>query len=77
MSMTVMASFRTTPENKARVEALAKKTKRSASYYYNQMLDEYLEDLEDLQDAILVAENIKDGKEKTISLEYLKKEFGL
>lgn len=39
--------------------------------------DEYLEDLEDLQDAIMVAEDIRSGKEETISLEALKKEFGL
>ena len=39
--------------------------------------DEYLEDLEDLQDAIMVAKNILSGKEETISFEVLKKGFGL
>lgn len=44
---------------------------------FNTTLDEYLENLEDLQDAIMVAENIQRGNEDTISLEALKKELDL
>lgn len=44
---------------------------------FNTTPDEYLEDLEDLHDAIMVAENLQRGKEETISFEALKKEFDL
>ena len=48
MSATATVSFRTTPELKQRVSLLAKKTRRSTSFYYNLLLDEYLSDLEDI-----------------------------
>lgn len=44
---------------------------------FNTTLDEYLENLEDLQDAIMVADDIRSGKEDTIFLEALEKDFSL
>lgn len=74
--MTTTVTFRTSPENKARVEELAKRTRRSAAFYYNILLEEHLDDLEDIYDAIEVRENVRKGKEKTYSLESVAKELG-
>lgn len=74
--MTTTVTFRTSPENKARIENLAKRTRRSAAFYYNVLLDEHLEDLEDVYDAIQVREDVRAGKEKTYSLESVAEELG-
>lgn len=74
--MTTTVTFRTSPENKARVEELAKRTRRSAAFYYNILLEEHLDDLEDIYDAIEARENVRKGKEKTHSLESVAKELG-
>lgn len=77
MAMTATVTFRTTPENKARVEELAKRTKRSAGFYYNVLLDDYLDDLEDIYDALEISARVKAGKEKTYTAEEVRKELGL
>ena len=46
MAMTATVTFRTTPEKKARIEELAKRTKRSAGFYYNVLLEDYLDELD-------------------------------
>lgn len=74
--MTTTVTFRTSPENKARIENLAKRTRRSAAFYYNVLLEEHLDDLEDVYDAIQVREDVRAGKEKTYSLESVAKELG-
>ena len=48
MALTVTATFRTKPELKSRIELLAKATRRSTSFYYNLLLEEYHDDLEDI-----------------------------
>ena len=77
MSATATVSFRTTPELKQRVSLLAKKTRRSTSFYSNLLLDEYLSDLEDIYLSEEVAAEIKSGKQKTYSAEEVYKELGL
>ena len=77
MSMTATATFRTTPELKGRVDSLAKKTRRSASFYYNLLLEEYLEDLEDVYLSEKVLEDIRSGKTKTYPAEEVYKELGI
>ncbi len=74
--MTTTITFRTSPENKSRIDELAKRTRRSASFYYNILLEEHLDELEDIYDAINVRENVRAGKEKTYSLESVAKELG-
>ncbi len=74
--MTTTVTFRTSPENKARVEELAKKTRRSAAFFYNILLEEHLDELEDIYDAIDAREKVKAGKEKTYSLESVAEELG-
>lgn len=48
MAMTAIATFRTTQEFKSRVDSLAKETRRPSSFYFNLLLEEHLEDLEDI-----------------------------
>ena len=70
-------NFRTNPKSKLRIENLAKMTKRPASFYYNFLLDEYLDDLEDIFLAEEIVKKIRAGKEKVYSLEEVKNELGL
>ena len=41
----------------------------------NVLLEEYLEDIEDIYDAIQIRENVRTGKEKTYSFDSIKKEM--
>ena len=75
MALTATVTFRTTPELKERVDNLAKRTRRSSGFYYNALLEDYLDDLEDIYDAIQISERVRAGKEKTYSLEDVAKEL--
>lgn len=77
MTNSVVINFRSNPQSKIRVERLAKMTKRPASFYYNFLLDEYLDDLEDIFLAEEVIKNIRSGKEKTYTLAEVEAELGL
>lgn len=77
MTNSVVINFRSNPQSKMRVERLAKMTKRPASFYYNFLLDEYLDDLEDIFLAEEVIKNIRSGKEKTYTLAEVEAELGL
>ena len=77
MTNSVVINFRSNPQNKIRVERLAKITKRPASFYYNYLLDEYLDDLEDIFLAEEVIKNVRSGKERTYSLAEVESELGL
>ncbi|MBC6712425.1 CopG family transcriptional regulator [Treponema sp. Marseille-Q3903] len=77
MTNSAVINFRSNPQSKIRVERLAKLTKRPASFYYNYLLDEYLDDLEDLFLAEEVIKNVRSGKERTYSLAEVESELGL
>ena len=77
MTNTAVINFRANPQLKIRVENLAKQTKRPAAFYYNYLLDEYLDELEDIFLAEEVVKKIRSGKEKTYSLEETERELGL
>lgn len=77
MTNSAVINFRSNPQSKIRVERLAKMTKRPASFYYNFLLDEYLDDLEDIFLAEEVIKNIRSGKEKTYTLAEVESELGL
>lgn len=77
MTNSAVINFRSNPQSKIRVERLAKMTKRPASFYYNFLLDEYLDDLEDIFLAEEVIKNIRSGKERTYSLAEVESELGL
>ncbi len=77
MTNSAVINFRSNPQSKIRVERLAKMTKRPASFYYNYLLDEYLDDIEDIFLAEEVIKNIRNGKEKTYTLAEVEAELGL
>lgn len=77
MTNSAVINFRSNPQSKIRIERLAKMTKRPASFYYNYLLDEYLDDLEDIFLAEEVVKNIRSGKEKTYTLAEVEAELGL
>ena len=77
MTNSAVINFRSNPQSKIRVERLAKITTRPASFYYNYLLDEYLDDLEDIFLAEEVIKNVRSGKEKTYSLAEVESELGL
>ena len=49
MALTATATFRTSSEFKKRIDNLAKETKRSAGFFYNLLLEEHLDELEDIK----------------------------
>lgn len=77
MTNSAVINFRSNPQSKIRVERLAKLTKRPASFYYNYLLDEYLDDLEDIFLSEEVIKNVRSGKERTYSLAEVESELGL
>lgn len=72
-----MLSVRLPEELEQRLEALAKATGRSKTYYVRQALIEKLEDMEDLYMAEAVMERIASGEEKTTPLADVERELGL
>ena len=75
MNNSAVINFRSNPKNKTRVERLAKITKRPASFYYNYLLDEYLDDIEDIFLAEEVVKKVRSGKERTYSLAEVESEL--
>ena len=72
-----MLSVRLPEELERRLEALAKATGRSKTYYVREALIEKIEYLEDLYLAEAVMERIASGEEKTTSLADVERELGL
>ncbi len=72
-----MLSVRLPEDIEKRLEALAKATGRSKTYYVREALIQKLEDMEDLYLAEAVLERIASGKEKTYQLADLERELGL
>ncbi len=72
-----MLAIRLPPEIETRLEALAKATGRTKTYYAREAILEHLADLEDiyLAEQRLVA--LRAGKTKTIPLEAVLKRHGL
>lgn len=72
-----MLAIRLPEEIEARLEALAKKTGRTKTYYARQAILEYLDDLEDYYLASSRMREIESGREKTIPLEEVMREYGM
>ncbi len=62
-------SIRLDPETEARLDALAKETGRTKSFYVRTLIEEYLEDLEDIYLAEKELEAIRQGQSRLISHE--------
>ncbi|WP_333818075.1 type II toxin-antitoxin system RelB family antitoxin [Tabrizicola sp.] len=72
-----MLSVRLPEELEQRLEALAKATGRSKTYYVREALIEKIEYLEDLYLAEAVMERLASGEEKTTPLADVERELGL
>jgi RHH-type rel operon transcriptional repressor/antitoxin RelB len=72
-----MLAIRLPVDIETRLEALAKATGRSKTFYARQAILEHLEDLEDLYLAEQRLIDIRAGKTKTIPLDDVMKAYGL
>ena len=72
-----MLAVRLPADIERRLEALAKATGRTKSFYVREAILEHLEDLEDLYLAERELKAVRAGKSKTVSLEKLMKLYGL
>ena len=75
--MTATTTFRTSQELKNRIDFLAKETRRPSSFYFNLLLEEHLDDLEDIYLSEKVLQDIRSGKEKTYTADEVFAEAGL
>jgi RHH-type rel operon transcriptional repressor/antitoxin RelB len=72
-----MLALRLPPEIEARLDALAKRTGRSKSFYARQAILEHLDDIEDIYLAEKRLEELRQGDEETVSLTDLMKRYGV
>ena len=61
-------TFRISPDLKARVDNLARKTNRSSSYFYNQLVSDHIDALEDIYDCFATIENAKKVRKRLYCL---------
>ncbi|MFC6487851.1 DUF6290 family protein [Nitratireductor sp. GCM10026969] len=67
--MSKQTAIRLSDETYARLQALAKRTGRTASYYIREAIEERLEELEDIYLAEKALERIQRGESKVVSAE--------
>ena len=72
-----MLAIRLPEEIEKRLDALAKETGRTKSFYVREAILEHLDDLEDLYIAEKRLADIRAGRVKTIPLEEVMKEYGI
>jgi RHH-type transcriptional regulator, rel operon repressor / antitoxin RelB len=72
-----MLTIRLPAEIEDRLDALAKATGRTKTFYARKAIIEYLDDLEDFYLAEKRLEDIRAGRSKTIPLEKIMKRYGM
>lgn len=72
-----MLALRLPDDLEARLEALARKTGRTKSYYAREAIVEYIDDLEDLYLSQKRYALIEKGKSKTLSLDEMEAQLGV
>ncbi len=72
-----MLAIRLSPELEARLDALAKRTGRTKTFYAREALNEHIGDLEDIYLAEERYGELLEGKSDTVSLEEVMKRHGL
>ena len=70
-------AIRLPPDSEARLDALAQTTGRTKSFYARAAILEHLADLEDVYLAEKRLEDIRAGREATVSLDEVKQSLGL
>ena len=73
----MMLALRLPPEIEDRLEALAKQTGRSKSFYARQAILEHLDDLEDIYLAESRMKQLAEGKSSTVSIAELVAKYAL
>jgi len=72
-----MLAIRLPEEIEKRLDALAKETGRTKSYYVREAILEHLDDLEDIYLAEQRLADIRAGRSTTVSLEEVMKRYGM
>jgi RHH-type transcriptional regulator, rel operon repressor / antitoxin RelB len=72
-----MLALRLPPEIEERLDALAKATGRSKSFYVREAILEHLEDMEDAYLAAATLERVRRGKERVFTTEQVRADLGL
>lgn len=75
--MSKQTAVRIPDETYERLQALAAKTGRTATYYIREAIEEHLEDLEDIYLAEQVVARLKCGVERTYTLDEVERDLGL
>lgn len=75
--MSKQTAVRLPEETYERLQALAGRTGRTATYYIREAVETHLEDLEDIYLAEQVLERIRRGEEETYTLDEVERELGL
>ncbi len=72
-----MLALRLPPDIEKRLDALARKTGRTKSFYGREAILRHLDDLEDMYLAEKVLDRIKSNKERTFTIDEVERELGL
>lgn len=75
--MSKQTAVRLPEETYARLQALAGRTGRTATYYIREAVEEHLDDLEDIYLAEQVLARVRNGEERTYTLDEVEQELGL
>jgi RHH-type rel operon transcriptional repressor/antitoxin RelB len=75
--MSKQTAVRLPDETYERLKDLANHTGRTTTYYIREAIEEYLEDLEDIYLAEQTLERVRRGKERTYTMEEMRKKLGL
>jgi RHH-type rel operon transcriptional repressor/antitoxin RelB len=72
-----MLAIRLPADVEARLDAIAKATGRTKTFYARQAIQEHLDDLEDVYLAGRELEAIRAGKSQTVPLEEVMRQYGM
>ncbi|PCI66889.1 MAG: DNA-binding protein [Piscirickettsiaceae bacterium] len=75
--MSRQAAIRLEDDTYARLQELASKTGRTATFYMREAIETHLEDLEDIYLAEQTLDQVKSSKQRTFSLSEVERELGL
>ena len=75
--MTRQTAIRLPEETYERLQTLAARTGRTATYYIREAIEQHLEDLEDIYLAEQALEKLRRGEMSTKTLEEVSRELGL
>jgi len=75
--MSRQAAVQLPDETYDRLQALAKNTGRTATYYIREAIEQHLDDLEDIYLADQTLERLRRGEDRTYTLDEVEKNLGL